>query len=1019
MKKIFTFIAALTLSVGLFAEETILAIGPWEAQNWINQPTLLSDGGTELANIGAHAGDVINFYIEPTKEDWACQILEGHWGSTYALICAPSIASTLGYNAYDLSANGGKYALALTQEMIDAALTPQWWGGTFLINGDGVVVTKLTLVTSSAPIFVDEASGLTFRITDSGEVNNVMVIPAKSEYPTYSGDVVIPSTVNYHDTTFTVTQIGSNAFAGCSNLTSVTIPSSVTTIGYNAFYDCTGLISVTIPNSVTTIGDDAFYLVNNIVYNGTATGSPWGAKCVNGYVDGYLVYSDASKTILCGCSTAATGEIVIPNSVTTIGDKAFVGCSGLTSPVYNNSCFAYMPTSYQGAYTIPDGIKQIAGYAFFWCVSLTSVTIPNSVTTIGDYAFGYSGLTSINLPDSITTIGKGGFEYCDGLTSITIPNSVRTIDDYAFSYCKGLVSITIPDSVTTIGMMTFYVCTSLTSITIPASVTSIGKWAFNYCYSLTSIDIPNSVTTIGDYAFASCGLKDVSVNWTSSDQLPTMESEVFIGIANTEGPSAATLHVPEGTKSIYEAADQWKDFGTITDKQYDLKNNIITYTATEKLTNPYLEVGWTTFGPAIISHTFSNGTGTITCGGEITKIGDMAFAFSGLTSINIPNSVTTIEGMAFYNCASLTSITIPNSVTTIGDYAFYWCYALTSIDVDAANTHYCSIDGVLFNYAKDTLIQYPIGNTRTEYTVPNSVTTIEGSAFFSCSGLTSVTMPNSVATIGKRAFEDCPNLISITIPNLVTTIEELTFWGCSGLISIIIPNSVTTIGDGAFGNCSSLTTITCYAVTPPECGDDIFANVFEHISQDAKVYVPASSLTDYQNAEVWKDLQLYPIAADVTPMDDENPIVIPTDQDVTITWAITGGADTYTLTITKDGETVCVLTFNADGQLTNIVFAAPGHNGARQAPAATRTTQGFQFTVTGLDPGTAYEYSVTTTNAEGQTIAEQKGNFNTTGGTGFKSVHDSQCTMHKVLRNGQILLERNNATYTLMGQKVR
>ena len=189
----------------------------------------------------------------------------------------------------------------------------------------------------------------------------------------------IPDSVTYNSVTYSVTSIGERAFYGCSGLTSVTIPNSVTSIGKSAFERCTGLTSVTIPSSVTSIGDYAFY----------------------------------------NCSGLTS--VTIPNSVTSIGCRAFYGCSGLTSLVYNAHVFAFMPTSYSGAYTIPDGIESIAGGAFSDCIGLTSVTIPNSVTSIGDYAFyNCSGLTSVTIPNRVTSIGYRAFYNCSGLTSVTI-----------------------------------------------------------------------------------------------------------------------------------------------------------------------------------------------------------------------------------------------------------------------------------------------------------------------------------------------------------------------------------------------------------------------------------------------------------------------------------------------------------------------------------------------------------------------------------------------------------------------
>ena len=154
---------------------------------------------------------------------------------------------------------------------------------------------------------------------------------------------------------------------------------------------------------------------------------------------------------------------------------------------------------------IPDSVTSIGEYAFYNCKSLTSVAIPDSVTSIGEYAFyNCRSLTSVTIPDSVTSIGDDAFSNCKSLTSVTIPDSVTSIGDFAFSYCESLTSVTIPDSVTSIGDNTFDGCTSLTSVTIPNSVTSIGKEAFSNCKSLTSVTIPGSVTRIGVGAFASC-----------------------------------------------------------------------------------------------------------------------------------------------------------------------------------------------------------------------------------------------------------------------------------------------------------------------------------------------------------------------------------------------------------------------------------------------------------------------------------------------------------------------------------
>ena len=593
-------------------------------------------------------------------------------------------------------------------------------------------------------------------------------------------------------------------------------------------------------------------------------------------------------------------------------------------------------TNYQGLTTasIPAtvtyngttySVTSIGYAAFSRCTSLTSITIPNSVTSIGEYAFRYcSSLTSITIPNSVTSIGEDTFYGCSSLTSVTIPNSVTSIGDYAFYECTSLTSITIPNSVTSIGDRAFYNCSSLTSLTIPNSVTSIGYRAFYNCSSLPVVDnvryadtylveaVDKSLSTytikagtkwIGDYAFKDC-------SFLTSITIPNSVTSIGEGAFYNCSSLPVVDHVRYADTYLVEAVDK----------------SLSTYT--------------------------------------------------------IKTGTKWIGSSAFYECTSLTSITIPNSVTSIGGAAFYECTSLTSI------------------------------------TIPNSVTNIGGAAFYECTSLTSITIPNSVTSIGDETFRYCFSLTSITIPNSVTSIGDYAFRDCSALTSVTIGNSVEYIDERAFGDCSALADIYCYATTPPQCYEDSEYGTFEGVNKHCRIHVPAGTIDAYQWAPGWRDFyHFYEISElpEGTPTDQVGVTV--TGNYATFSWPVNPTASSYTLTITKDGEVFCTLIFNNMGQLVGMAFA-PARDGkpsANQSDAQS-TAYGFSFVVTNLDANSHYTYTFTVNGADSEVIETYSGAFDTTEETALPATQQDNQLSRKILRNGQVLILRNGETYDMMGQ---
>ena len=678
-------------------------------------------------------------------------------------------------------------------------------------------------------------------------------------------------------------KVGNNVFFGCESLTSVTIPASVTNIGSQAFSGCKNLAEIRYEGDLTAwCGIDG---LANVMTRGVSLyidGEPLGSE---------LTIPDSVTSVKYGTFLGCTGltSVVVGDNVTSISEGAFSGCSSLESitlPFVGNNAdgtsaglFGYIfgATEYVGGttvrqvyndresvYCIPSRLRSVTltggnipQSAFYGCSMLTSVNMPETLSDIGSYAFsGCTGLTSVTIGNSVESMGSHAFYGCTGLTSVyytgdiagwcgidglgnmmkrgitlyidgqklegelVIPDSVTEIKSYAFYNCSGLTSVTIGAGVTSIGSCAFEDCTGLTSVAIGDSVTSIGVFAFSGCTGLTSVAIGNSVKIIGSDAFRNC-YKLVEVYNTSS---------LYITAGSSDNG-----YVGYYAKNVYtEENGSWL---TYTDELYcflydGAKGYLVSY-----------------YGEATditLPESFTAYDGTTVNSYEIYK-----YAFYGntsLTSVTIPDSVTSIGGSAFSGCTGLTS------VYCAGDIAD-WC-GISFGDSYASPLRYAGnlyIDGQLVT---DLVIPDSVTEINayaflgcmglTSATIGNSVTSIGWSAFSECTGLASVVIGNSVTDIGSNAFYNCTGLTSVyyardiagwcgisfgdqyanplyyagklyidgqivedlVIPDTVTEIKAYAFSGCTGLTSATIGNSVTSIGWGAFSECTGLTSVT-------------------------------------------------------------------------------------------------------------------------------------------------------------------------------------------------------------------
>ena len=683
--------------------------------------------------------------------------------SSITNVVIPDTVTTIGDNVYRLTPITNVYASSsiVTISTNVGAAPFNVITNLYTDSSNSVVYNSSTAyVVSGTPnrFITRTANNVVYRIVDQ---DTASVSVSNTAAAVASGAITIPSTVTFGPLTFAVKSIRDSAFAGCTGLTSISIPSSVTSIGASAFSGCSTLTSITIPSSVTSVGSNAFLNVSaSAVFNlDSLSSAGLTYACINHpTLQKTITHGGATYTIT-GSTASITGAVSSPSGIVSLVGR-YLASTTTTGTITTISANAFLNQTAITSVILPNGITTIGATAFSGCSGLTTLYVPQTVTSIGTNAFlGCSALTTVYTDSSTATIASYTFpsatpvkqvvsyqninyQITDAAAkevavaaspsasgSVVIPPTVVfgqqsykvvSIDANAFSGVDAITSVyfAIPSNVRTIGASAFYGCINLTSVVIPSSITSIGANAFDGCSQLTYAMIPSSVSVIGDNAFQNSGL----VSATIQSSVSSLGASVFylcsrlVSAQLANNPTVnANLFYQCPLQTIYTAVGNDTALSGIA-AHYTTADRLVKDLTTGVVYTIPAGTDATGLGSIYVSSS-PDASGSIILPGRI-KIGGVYY------------SVSAIADQAFKGRVHLTSITIPSSIESIGGSAFSGCIGLTS---------------VVFN----------------EMVASSSGRSLGTQCFAYCISLTSVSVPTSFSILGDFVFMNCVNLTSV------------------------------------------------------------------------------------------------------------------------------------------------------------------------------------------------------------------------------------------------------------------